>query len=269
MMKGLIAASVVAYALIIAGIAFFQRALLYFPDTRHLTPAEAGLPQAQEKAVRTEDGETLVAWWIAPRREDALVYLYFNGNGGNLAGRAQRFRELTREGSGLMVIDYRGYGGSTGSPSETGLHRDAAAAYADLTRSIEPSRIVLFGESLGSGVALKLAANASVRAIVLDSAYYSVLERATEIYWWLPVRLLLIDTFRSDLWISDVKAPVLILHGGRDDLTPPEGAERLSRLARVPTKFRRYSEAGHVSVFRYGAADDIARFLKEAGMPAN
>jgi pimeloyl-ACP methyl ester carboxylesterase len=152
----------------------FQRDLLYRPDTSLADPANAGLRNVELEHLKTGDGEDLIVWWIPPRAADKPVYLYFHGNGGNLSYRPNRFTRLSEDGAGVMAVSWRGYGGSTGSPTEEGLMADARAAYASVRSRVDQDRIVVVGESLGSGVAVKLAAEVPVAAVILDSGYSSI-----------------------------------------------------------------------------------------------
>ena len=240
---------------------FAQRALMYFPETLRTSPAAAGLPQAQEIALATADGETIIAWHVPPRNDKPVV-IYFHGNGGALRLRADRFARLVADGVGLLGVSYRGYGGSTGSPSEAGLIEDARAAYAYANERY-PRRIAVWGESLGSGVAIALAAEKPVTHVILDSPYSAVVDVAADLYWFLPVRLLLKDQFRSDLRITKVTAPILILHGEADTIIPILYAERLHTLAPGQKRMVRYKDGWHVDLDRHGATDEALKFLAE------
>ena len=174
-LKWLVIAAVLGYGGLLALMYVFQRALLYFPDTNHVLPAQAGLPQAQEVTLTSGDGEKLIAWFVAPRGDQPVV-LYFQGNAEGLAARIARFTWLTADGTGLLALCYRGYGGSTGRPTEDGLIRDAGAAY-DFARARYPARrIVLFGESLGTAVAVALAAGHEAAGVILDAPFTSAVE---------------------------------------------------------------------------------------------
>ena len=240
---------------------FTQRALMYFPDRARTPPAAAGFPQAQEVMLDTADGERVIAWHVPPRGDKPVV-IYFHGNGGALNLRVDRFTRLTAGGTGLLALSYRGYGGSTGKPTEAGLIEDARAAYAYAAERY-PGRIVAWGESLGSGVAVALAAEQPVSRLILDAPFTSAVDIAAAAYFFLPVRLLMKDQFRSDLRIKNVKAPVLILHGEADTIIPIRYGERL--LAMVPGKKRmvRYPEGWHVDLDRHGAMDAALKFLAE------
>jgi hypothetical protein len=236
------------YAIALAGVAVFQRKLLYFPQSGDVAPADVGLPQARVLDLKTSDGETLVAWYIAPAPDKPLI-LYFHGNGGGLELRNLRFQKLTETGDGLLAVEYRGYGRSSGTSSEQGLHRDGEAGYAEaLALGASPSRIVVMGESLGSGVAVPLAARHDVGALVLDSPFSSTVDVAASLYWMFPVRLLMRDQFRSDRAIGAVRAPALIVHGEADRVTPIRFAEKLYALANEPKRFVRVAGAGHLAL---------------------
>lgn len=245
-MKSQVALFLAVYALAVIGVAVFQRRLMYFPDRRLTHPAAVGMSGVEELKLVTDDDETLVAWHVPPREGYPLI-LYFHGNGGSLIDRAPRFRLLIASGYGLLAISYRGYGGSTGSPTETGLMRDGETAYREARKRGYPSgRIVLMGESLGTAVAIVLAANHDAAALVLDSPYSSAVDVAAAHYWMLPVRWLLTDRFRTDLAIRDVHIPILVVHGNQDYIIPIRLALRLFDLANEPKTFMAVSGEGHL-----------------------
>jgi len=234
------------YTLVIIGLTVFQRRFMYFPDRRLIHPREAGMNGIEELHLSTDDGETLVAWHLPPREGRPLI-LYFHGNAGALIDRVPRFRMFAECGYGLLAIAYRGYGGSTGTPTETGLMQDGEAAYREArARGYDGDRIVLIGESLGTGVAAALAAAHEAAALVLDSPFLSAADVAATQFRMLPVRWLMFDQFRSDLAIRDVHIPVLIVHGDEDDVIPMNSAKRLFELVNEPKQFIRVPDAGHL-----------------------
>ncbi|ATQ66490.1 MULTISPECIES: alpha/beta hydrolase [Methylosinus] len=241
---------VAAYLAATAALALFQRRLQYLPDSRHVTPIEAGLDGVDELRLSTEDGETLVAW-AAPPREGRPFLLYFHGNAGALIDRIPRFRGFIERGYGFLAVAYRGYGGSTGAPTQDGLMRDADAAYrAALARGADARRLVLIGESLGSGVATALAATHESAALVLDSPFSSAVDVAEARYGLIPVRWLMADQFRSDLAIREVRVPLLIAHGDKDAVVPIALGRRLFDLANEPKSFILAPGAGHLVLGR-------------------
>ena len=238
-----------------------QRSLMYFPEAMRTAPAAAGFPQAQEVVLDTADGEKVIAWHVPPRAGQPVV-LYFHGNGGSLRLRVDRFQRIAASGVGLVALSYRGYGGSTGKPTEEGLINDARAAYA-FAAERHPAPISVWGESLGSGVAVALAAEKPVARVVLDAPFTSTLDVARANYWYLPVSLLMKDQFRSDQRIARVKAPVLIMHGEVDQIIPISYGERLFAMIPGEKQFIRFRGAYHVDLDRFGGAEAALKFLAE------
>lgn len=259
-LKWLLIIAAGGYIALLAGMLTFQRSLLYFPDPRRLDPAEAGLPAARVVELTSADGVRLLAWY-APAQAGKLLVLYFQGNAGGLDLRAERFGKLTDDGTGLLALNYRGFGGSGGSPSETGLIADANAAYDFAVKQTPPSRIVAFGESLGTGVAVALASEREVGGLILDAPFTSAAEVGASVYWFAPVRLFMRDSFHSDRRIDKVHAPLLILHGGQDHVVPIRFGEKLFALANEPKRMERFPQGGHVNLDSHGAMPVIKEFL--------
>jgi fermentation-respiration switch protein FrsA (DUF1100 family) len=253
------------YGGLVALMYFGQRGMMYFPDTTRRAPASVGLPQAEEVELATSDDERLIAWHVAPRAGKPVV-LYFQGNGGGLDLRARRFAALTSDGLGLLALGYRGYSGSSGRPSEEGLKRDALAAYDFAAARYGADRIVLWGESLGTGVAVALAAERPVARVLLESPFTSAAAIAASVYWFVPVRLLMHDQFHSDRRIASVTAPILIMHGERDTVVPIRFGEQLYALVRSPKQFIRLAAAGHNDHDAYGALETVRPFLTDGAL---
>jgi fermentation-respiration switch protein FrsA (DUF1100 family) len=259
-LKWLLIVAFAGYGLV-ATIAYFaQRALMYFPDKARTAPAAAGLPQAEEVVLTTSDGERVIVWHVAPQG-DRPVVLYFQGNAATLRERAARFEWIVADGTGLLALSYRGYGGSTGRPSEAGLLRDAQAVYTFATARYPVERLVLYGESLGSGVAVALAAEHKVGKIVLEAPFTSAVDIGAAAYPFLPVRLLMHDQFRSDERIGQVTAPVLVLHGARDEVVPIGYGERLYARVGAPKTFVRFPVGHHSDLDSHGAPAAVREFL--------
>jgi fermentation-respiration switch protein FrsA (DUF1100 family) len=244
------AAAAGLYLVALAALTIGQRKLMYFPYAREVAPASVGLPDAKTFYLKTDDGETLLAWLIPPLPGKSLI-LYFHGNANSLGQLGPRFRKLKETGDGILAVEYRGYAGSTGTPTEDGLLRDGAATYEKaIALGFAPQRLVAMGESLGSGVAVDLASRKPVGAVVLDSPYSATVDVAAARYWMFPVRRLMRDQFRSDQKIGKVAAPLLIVHGTADWTIPIRFGEKLFGLANEPKDFIRIEGAGHVEMER-------------------
>ena len=257
-------ATVIAYGCLVLAAWLGQRRLMYFPDASRVSPAAAGLTDVEERMLDVADGVRLVTWQAAPEPGRPTL-LYFHGNAGGLANRAGRFARYRAAGYGLFAVSYRGYGGSSGRPSESANISDAVLAYEALRRrGIEPDDIVVYGESLGSGVAVALAAQRQVGTIVLDAPYTSIVDIAAGQYPFLPVRTLLTDRYESDKLIRQVTAPILILHGARDTIIPVEMGRSLHALANEPKRLVIFPLGGHVNLDDHGAVQDVQRWVDES-----
>ncbi|MGL4441802.1 MAG: alpha/beta hydrolase [Bosea sp. (in: a-proteobacteria)] len=234
----LIAGAIIAVYLAICAMMYaVQRSMLFIPDVSDVSADVARVPGAEAITLTTSDGETLNAWWKAPRSEADPVYLYLHGNGANLSRRAGRFGRLTEGGAGLLAISWRGYGGSTGSPSEAGLRLDGAVAYEWLGARLPPARIILFGESLGTGIAIGLAAARPAAMLVLDSPYASIVDLGAIRFPFLPVALLSRDPFRSIDLAPKITIPVFAQHCTSDWVIPFSESQRLMRAFPKPPDF--------------------------------
>jgi hypothetical protein len=232
----LLIAVALALALLWAG----QRSLLYLPLGSVVPPADAGLPAAEPFLVTTSDGLSLGAWFVPalapPARASVLV---FNGNAGTRSDRAPLARALAAAGFQVCLFDYRGYGGNPGSPSEAGLLNDARAVHAAVAAraDVDPGRIVLIGESLGTGVAMALAAEVKPLAVVLRSPFTSMADVAAHHYRFLPVRRLLWDRYDSLSRAGTLACPVAVIAGDRDRVVPFELSQRLYAAVSAPKTF--------------------------------
>lgn len=210
-----------------------QRRLIYFPGTDLPEPTAVGLPTARAVTFQTADGLALRAWFVPAAGPKPVTVLFFSGNAGNRAMRAPFAAALAARGIATMLVDYRGYGGNPGRPSESGLAVDARAARAYLAQrpDVDPTSIVYFGESLGTGVAVRLATEQPPRALVLRSPYTSLVDVGRRHYPFLPVNLLLSDRFASIDRIGSLDCPVLVIAGTNDSIVPADQSERLFEAA--------------------------------------
>jgi fermentation-respiration switch protein FrsA (DUF1100 family) len=238
-----------------------QRAMLFpIPTAERTAPAAAGFPQAEEHVLTTSDGEKVIVWHV-PAKPGRAVVLFFHGNGDFLAGRVSRFKGITADGTGLIALSYRGYAGSTGAPSEQGLLQDAAAAYAFATERYDAQRIIAWGFSLGTGVAVAVASGHPVGKLILEAPYTSTVDVAASLFRFIPIRLLMRDQFHSDERIARVAVPLLIMHGTDDPAIPITFGERLFALAREPKKLVRFPGGGHENLDDFGALETARNFI--------
>lgn len=259
-----VALAAVCYGAVLSLLYVKQRSLLFpIPVATRTSPEAAGFPQAEEHRLTTVDGESIIVWHV-PANPSRPVIIYFSGNGDFLAGQVGRFQKLTADGNGLIAVSYRGYAGSSGAPSEPGLLQDATAAYAFARARYDSSQIVLWGFSLGSGVATALAAENPVRKLILEAPYTSTVDVAGSRFPYVPVRWLMSDQFRSDLRIKRVNVPLLIMHGDRDRVIPVRFGERLFALAREPKQFVRFPDGGHNDLDAHDATGTGLKFISKA-----
>jgi len=255
-------ALILAYAAFLTYVTFTQRSMLFRPDTEHVDPKAAGLTGVVEELVETPDGAKLVTWWTPPEPGRPVI-VYFHGNGGNISYRAARVAYFQRHGCGVLMVEYRGYGGSTGTPSEHALKADARLMLDRLAAKGYPSdRLILFGESLGSGIAVELASQRPVAALILDSPYTALVDVAAERLPLIPVRLLMWDRFLSLPKIASVHAPLLIIHGDADDVVPFAMGERMFAAANDPKSFVRLRGASHVTPLNDLSKSAIEKLLR-------
>ena len=260
-LKWLLIVVSVAYACGLTVLFLVQRSFLFpVPTAARTTPQAAGFPEAEEHILSTADGETVIVWHV-PARPGHPVILYFHGNGDFLAGFFGRFRDLIADGTGIVALSYRGYAGSSGQPSERGLLQDAAAAYAFTSARYDAGRIVVWGFSLGTGVAVAMAAEHPAGKLILEAPYTSTVAVAGALLRIVPVSLLMRDQFHSDERIAGVTVPLLIMHGTSDPAIPIRFGERLFALAHEPKQFVRFPGGGHENLDDFGAIDTARRFI--------
>ena len=250
-----------AYLAVMAGMYIFQRDFMYFRDATRTSPADVGLADVSERVLTTIDGENIIGWYGKSKPGQPTI-LYFHGNGGALEVRRERIAKYLNRGRGMFMMAYRGYSGSTGSPSETANVADAKLAYdALIADGIRPEDIILYGESLGTSVAIQVALEKKVRGLILDSPFTSMAERAQQIYWWLPVGLLLKDRYDSHAYIKDVHVPLFILHGEADQIVPVSMGRELFGLANEPKEIVTLPGAGHNDHYLFGSFEAINAWI--------
>ena len=262
MLFALLGSALAAYGVLVGGLYVFQRHLLYFPDVRRPELGALAALGVREITLKTADGLSLLSWYVPPR-DGHPVIAYFHGNGGHMGYRAERLRRFTRTGYGVLMAEYRGYGGNPGTPSEPGLVADGAAALDFLDgEGIASNRLVIYGESLGSGVAVALAAQREVASLILEAPFTSVAEVAQYHYSFIPAFALVRDRFDSLARIGQVKVPILVIHGEQDRVVPVRFGRALFDAAPQPKELWLSREAGHEDLVRYGAFEAVLDFLR-------
>jgi fermentation-respiration switch protein FrsA (DUF1100 family) len=259
----LLLGAVAAYALVGVAAYFGQRKLMYFPDRARVEPAAVGLKGVEERVLKTPDGERVIAWYGRARPRQPTL-LYFHGNGGSLAIRASRIGRFMAEGWGVYMMSYRGYGGSTGHPTEANNIADARLAYGALVLGgVAPKSIILYGESLGSGIAVRLAAEREVAGVILDAPYTSIVDVAAAAYPFLPVRAFLVDRYETTKYIANVEVPLLVLHGELDPVVPVAMGREVARLANEPKRLVVFPDGGHSDLYvnGNGAIDAVRAWI--------
>lgn len=249
------------YAVIAVAAFVLQRRLMYFPDPERVSPATFNLQGVKERIIDAPDGARLISWFARPAPGQPTI-LYFHGNAGNLASRSERVRRYVSRGYGVLFLSYRSYGGSTGSPSERANVADAKLAYDTLIADgIAPDDIIVYGESLGSGVAVQLAADNEIGGLVLDAPYTTIVDVAALAYPYLPVRPFVFDRYETVRYLPRVKAPLLVLHGEADRIIPVAMGKAVYAAANAPKEIVTFPRAGHSDHHVYGSYDELFRWI--------
>ena len=273
-LKWALIAPAAAYLLIIGVVYVFQRHLMYYPGHTVPMPVDVGVPEMDVLFLPTTDGLVIESWRAQPTSGKPTIVL-FHGNAGTLADRAYKARLFIDAGYGVILAGYRGFGRNDGKPSEQGLYRDARAVFAFLDKEAaetgdEPKDIILYGESLGSGVSVQMAYEFSIQVnqaknriagVILEAPFTRMVEAAAYHYPWLPTRVLVWDRFDSIDKISSIGVPLLDVHGRSDRTVPFEQGEKLFSEASEPKHAVWLDGAGHVNVFDFGAGDHILAWL--------
>jgi fermentation-respiration switch protein FrsA (DUF1100 family) len=240
-----------------------QRNFMYLPLTNIEPPASYGLVDFSRTNLKTSDG-TNIETWYHPAKENYPTIIFFHGNAASLANRAVFFSLLRDAGFGVLALDYRGYGNSEGSPSEEGFYDDARATmdYARKTLSIADNKIIIYGESIGSGVAVQMATEYKIAALMLQSPFTSMTEAVKYHYPWLPVNILLKDRYDSLSKIANINMPLLLFHGEKDTLVPFTLGKELFAHASEPKQAVYFPEKNHNDLDLQTLVSKVIEFTK-------
>ncbi len=248
----LVAAIFGGYLLVLGGVYVMQRSLIYPAGKTVPDAALAAAAGMRTITTRTADGLDLVHWYRPPADDSAPVLVVFHGNAGTIADRVPKLVELMKAGFGLLLSGYRGYGGNPGKPSEEAFSADARLVLDWLAgEGVPPERTVLYGESLGTGVAVKMATERPAAAVILEAPYTSVAEVAQSRFWFLPARWLVLDKWDSLSRITRINAPLLVIHGLRDRTIPTRYGRRLFEAAVDPKELLLIENGAHNDLYDF------------------
>ncbi len=263
--------AVVFYGVLLGGVYFLQRSLMYYPGTDVPVPGASGVSDMSPVRMTTSDGIALTAWYRpAPRGMPTVVF--FQGNAGHIGHRGDKARTFLDAGYGLVLAGYRGYGGNPGHPHEEGLYADGRAVLALLAKNgVALSRVVLYGESLGTGIAVQLAFESArvgtpVGAVILEAPFDSMVTAARYHYPYLPAHWLLKDRYESVSKIAEIGAPLLVIHGGHDLVIPDVFGRKLFQAAHEPKEALWLPAATHTDLFSHGAGKKVVSFIRKLAM---
>jgi fermentation-respiration switch protein FrsA (DUF1100 family) len=271
-LTGFFGSVLAAYGLLLGGMFAFQRSMLYFPPDDQPELSIARVPGLEAVTVATGDGLDLVHWFRPPAMPDGPVVVIFHGNAGHIGDRVPKYWPLLQAGLGVFFAEYRGYGGNPGRPSEEGLTADGLSVMAYLNaRGIPADRIVLYGESLGTGLAIKLAAGQPVAGLVLEAPPGSIAELAQAHYWYVPAKWLLLDQWNAIDLMDQVSAPLLLMHGEADSVVPVRFGRRVYEAATGPKEGLFLPGAGHADLYSFREVperviDFVGRQVPAAGV---
>lgn len=256
-----------AYVLVMVFVYLAQRRLQYHPDRCDPgAPADSGVPEMKTVKVTTEDGLSLLAWFAPPRKEGGKIIVIYHGNAGHIGGRASKARVFLDRGYGVFLCEYRGFGGNSGSPTEAGLYSDARASLKWLEKQgFSPAQFIIYGESIGSGVAVQMALEWHPKILILEAPFTSAADVARQSYFWLPVDYLLKDRFENAAKIKDIHAALLIVHGDMDNVVPHALGKNLYDAANHPKQIITIENGVHNDLYEHHAGHIIADWLKGQG----
>jgi len=252
------------YALLVGGLAVFQRDMIYHPSSELTDPVQAGVPEMAAIPVRTQDGLGVTGWYAPPKDDDAVTIVLFHGNAGTLAHRAHKARILMDAGYGVFLAGYRGYGGNPGRPSEEGLYADARAALGWLaaSREIPLGRLAVYGESLGTGIAVQIATeHPELAAVILEAPFTRLPELAPPFLLPGVADMLMADRYDSLSKVAGVRPPLLIVHGEHDGVVPVVMGRQMLAAATCDKHGAFLPQGGHNDLWDLGGAEEVLAFL--------
>ena len=261
--KVLAISAVVFYGLVVAAMFFLQDKLIFEPNTNKPDVTQTSLPALDEKYITTSDGIDLLVWHYTGEKDKPTV-LYFQGNAGNLETQARIVNPIMRAGYTVIMVEFRGFGGNLGSPSEMGLYEDARAGikYAK-SLGLQENQLILYGRSLGTSIVTKMATEIEAKGIILQAPFTSIPDVGALQYPFLPVRYLATQQFDSFSRIKEITEPLFIFHGDGDVTVPPFLTKKLFEAANEPKQLVTFPGGGHSNIFLSGGNDAVLKWLSE------
>jgi fermentation-respiration switch protein FrsA (DUF1100 family) len=252
------------YAVALGMLFFFQRSFLYFPEIAYLSPAHSQAnAKLQELAVKTEDGLDLKGWY-APASGKPLTLVFFHGNADNLRSVAPMADPYIAAGYGFLIAEYRGYSAMPGKPTEQGLYKDARAyVKALLASGLKEENLILFGHSLGTGVATQMATEFKAAGLILLSPYLSIAKMAQVRFPLFPADLMMEDRYESWKRMSSIHMPLLLAHGESDIVVPTSQGKELFTLAKEPKQLKLFPGGGHSNLYDFGFGETSLAWLDD------
>ncbi len=250
---------VLFYIILVIVLFVAQRTVIYFPDKSKPMPIKG----VDIVKVIAQDGQALEAWYIPPATLGKPVIVLFHGNAGHYGHRIYKAQTYLAAGYGMLLAEYRGYGGNRGAISEQGFYHDGRA-YIDWlleVQKIDVGNIILYGESIGSGTAVQMATEYDVKGLILEVPFSSLVDIAGRQYPFIPVKYLLSDRYMNIEKIEKIDAPLLILHGHKDQTIPFDSAKKLFEAAIEPKKFIEFPQGNHNNLYDFGASQHVLDFL--------
>ena len=225
---------VVIYLLVLAFLFIFQRSLMYHPDENNYSGDKLEV-DIQKVRIKTKDNIKLLGWFHNKNLKDYKTILYLHGNAGKLENRIHKLNHFKDINVNFLIIAWRGFSGNNGNPSEKGLYMDGESAINWLqNKGIEEKNIIIYGESLGTGIATQISQNKNFAGLVLETPFTSMIDAAKKFYPYIPVGLLLKDKFENKDKIKNVRSPILIMHGEKDQIVPFEMGKKIFEMANEP-----------------------------------
>jgi len=270
MIKATLLTLALGYVTVVLLLYIFQRNLMYLPGGNPGIPADSAVPEMKVETIRAEDGIETVSWF-APAKQNQKTIVLLHGNAGHIADRDFKARHFMDAGYGVMLVGYRGFGGNPGQPTEEGIYADTRAAIGVLrSRGVPNGDIVLYGESLGSGVAVQMAKEMAESGtpsggVILEAPFTSMADAAAYHYSWLPARYLVRDRYDTRAKIAAIAAPLLLIHGDHDRTVPQPLGKEVFSLAEEPKEALWLAGAGHVNIYDFDVVEPMLVWLR--GLP--